>query len=300
MAIHQPMKDLYLVDLDQSLEGFRNFISSWVLKRQGTTIVVDPGPRATIPVLVEALKKLDVKKIDYILLTHIHIDHAGGTGLLMKDYPDAQVICHDKGIKHMVEPAKLWAGSLKVLGKVAEAYGEIAAIPKDNIQYQQSVQAGPLEFEVLETPGHAVHHISFKLDDLLFAGEVAGVSYPFDDGLYIRLATPPVFIYEVFKSSIEKVAALNVSHFCFGHYGYRRDVKAICDTALNQLDNWMAVVEKHHRAGTEPFAEAVFDEVLKNDRGLSLFSKLPVDVQQREKYFCFNSFKGMREYFKEK
>ena len=80
MATHEPMKDLYIVDLDQPLEGFYNFLNSWVYRRDGLTILVDPGPRSTIPVLVKALKDLDIKKLDYILLTHIHIDHAGGAG----------------------------------------------------------------------------------------------------------------------------------------------------------------------------------------------------------------------------
>ncbi|MGZ3597897.1 MAG: MBL fold metallo-hydrolase, partial [Syntrophales bacterium] len=104
MATHEPMKDLYIVDLDQPLEGFYNFLNSWVYRQGGLTIVVDPGPRSTIPVLVKALKELDVKKLDYILLTHIHIDHAGGAGLLVGHYPDAMVICHPKGIRHMIDP----------------------------------------------------------------------------------------------------------------------------------------------------------------------------------------------------
>ena len=297
MATHQPLENLYLIDLDQSLEGFRNFISSWVYRRGDVTILVDPGPRSTIPVLVDALKQAGVDQLDYIFLTHIHIDHAGGAGLLLEHYPDARVICHPKGIRHMVDPAKLWEGSRKVLGRVAEVYGEIAPIPEENISYKELVRIGDATVQVYETPGHAPHHLCYHIGDILFAGEVAGVYYPLEQGMYIRLATPPPFIYEVFRGSIDKMAALkNVTHLCFGHYGYCGDVKNVFDTARDQLDNWLATGEKHYKAGTEHFEERVFEEVLKTDRGLKYFYALPEDIQAREKNFCFNSFRGIRAY----
>jgi len=300
MAIHQPMKNLYIVDLDQPLEGFYNFLSSWVYMRDGLTIAVDPGPRHTIPVLVEALKELNVKKLDYILLTHIHIDHAGGTGVLVENYPDVRVICHPKGVRHLVDPSKLWEGSRKFLGKVAEVYGEIAAVPEKNFVYQNPFEIGGDVINIFETPGHALNHVCYQIGNLLFLGEVAGINYPLDDGLYLRIATPPPFIYEIYKSSLDKVAALDVSHVCFGHYGYREDVKNVFDTALDQLESFMTTVEKHYRLGSEPFDEVVYEDLLKNDRGLSTYYRLPKDVQSREKIFTLNSIRGMHDYLKEK
>lgn len=300
MALHQPMDNLYIVDLDQPLDGFRNFLSSWVYRHDGLIMAVDPGPRSTIPVLVDALKQLNVKKLDYILLTHIHIDHAGGTGVLVEHFPDAKVICHPKGIRHMVDPSKLWEGSRKFLGKVAEVYGEIAAIPEKNIRYENPISIGEETIKVYETPGHAINHLCYQIGNLLFLGEVAGINYPLEDALYLRIATPPPFIYEVYKSSLEKVAFLDVSHVCFGHYGYRQEVKAVFDTALDQLDNWMATVEKHYKAGGELNEERIYEDLLKNDRGLSTYHKLPEDVQSREKIFSLNSIRGMWDYLKEK
>jgi glyoxylase-like metal-dependent hydrolase (beta-lactamase superfamily II) len=300
MATHEPMKNLYIVDLDQPLEGFYNFLNSWIYRQDGLTVLVDPGPRSTIPVLVEALKELDVKKLDYILLTHIHIDHAGGAGLLVDYYPDAMVICHPKGIRHMIDPAKLWEGSRSFLGKVADVYGGIAAIPERNISYKNPIEAGGFTIDIFETPGHAPSHLCYQIGNLLFLGEAAGINYPLDQGLYLRIATPPPFIYEIYRNSLERAASLNVSHVCFGHYGYRQDVKNIFDTALNQLDNWLATVEKHHRMESEPFEESVYADLLKNDRGLSTYGTLPKDVQSREKIFSVNSIKGMRDYLQNK
>lgn len=119
--IHECGNNLFLIDLDQPREGFRHFISSWILLEKGGAVLVDTGPRSTIPVLKQALRKLGITKIPYILLTHIHIDHAGGTGLLMNDYPEAKVICHPKGIRHMVQPEKLWESSRQVLGPLARS-----------------------------------------------------------------------------------------------------------------------------------------------------------------------------------
>jgi glyoxylase-like metal-dependent hydrolase (beta-lactamase superfamily II) len=300
MAIHQPMKNLTIVDLDQPLEGFRNFLSSWVYIKDGLTLVVDPGPRSTIPVLVDALKDMGLKKIDDILLTHIHIDHAGGTGVLVEHFPDAKVICHPKGAKHMIDPAKLWEGSRKFLGKVADVYGEIAAIPEQNIGYQNPIEVGNEVIRVFETPGHALNHLCYQIGNVLFLGEVTGINYPLDNGLYLRIATPPPFIYEIYKGSLEKVAALEVSHVCFGHYGYRGDARNVFDTGLDQLENWMAAVEKHYKAGGELSEDRIYEDLLKNDRGLSLYGSLPADVQSREKIFSLNSIRGMWDYFKEK
>jgi glyoxylase-like metal-dependent hydrolase (beta-lactamase superfamily II) len=296
MVIHNPLDDLYLVDLDQPLEGFRNFIGCWIYQLDGITILVDPGPRSTIPVLINALKTKGIQKIDYILLTHIHVDHAGGAGLVLKDFPDARVICHSQGIRHLIDPLKLWEASKKVLGHVADVYGEIAAIPAGNIGYQDFIEAGRVNIRVFQTPGHASHHLSYQIGELLFAGEVAGIHYPLQEGLYLRLATPPVFRYEIFRASLEKAANLDISHICFGHYGYCREVRKVFDTALHQLDNWLALVEKHFRRGSEPFEEKVFADLLENDKGLTYYAGLPVDVQAREKYFSMNSINGMREY----
>ncbi|MDI6777341.1 MAG: MBL fold metallo-hydrolase [Syntrophales bacterium] len=292
----QIIENLYLIDLDQPLEGFRKFISAWLYTPRDLTILVDPGPRSTIPVLVEALEKQEVKKIDYILLTHIHIDHAGGTGLLLKYYPNAQVICHLQAIRHMIAPARLWESSRKVLGDVAEAYGEIVPVPEESIGYQEYIKAGEVVIKVIQTPGHAPHHLCYQTGEILFAGEVAGVTYPLEHGLYLRIATPPVFNYEVYRDSLEKVVALDVSHICFSHYGNREDVKNVFATAFAQLDNWLAITEKHYRAESESFEESVFTELLKNDPGLAHYGDLPYNIQARERYFSLNSIRGIREY----
>ncbi len=298
MHIHQKSEHLFLIDLDQEIEGFRQFISAWVYQGHKRTILIDPGPASTIPIVKEALRELRVNWLDYILLTHIHIDHAGGGGLLTTQYPEARVACHPKGIPHMVEPEKLWQGSLNVLGKVAETYGPIAPIRSNMISYPEKIEKGSLKVELFETPGHASHHLCYLVDGILFAGEVAGVNITMENDFYLRIATPPRFIYEVYKESLYKAANLDCDKICFGHYDTREDVNNVFDKAKEQLELWMETVRRHFEKDKKVEADDIFLDLLESDANIRAFAKLEQDIQKREKYFAINSINGMLGYLK--
>jgi len=294
--ITQWTEHLYMVDLDLPLTGFRQFISSWIYHKEGHALVVDPGPTSTIPVLVRALQELGIKRIDYLLLTHIHLDHGGGAGALLKHFPDTPVNCHPKGIAHLIEPEKLWQGSLKVLGKIARAYGPVQPVKKENLSYQQNIKVGPFSIEVIETPGHASHHVNYFVDGLLFAAETAGVSIPINGGFYQRIATPPRFIYNVYKTSLQKAAEIPAEHLCLGHYGLRSDAKTFFKAADDQLELWMNTLEDHLSTEDVYDEQAVLRRLLTSDPALRLFPKMERDIQKRELYFCRNSLQGMYQY----
>lgn len=296
MSIRQIQENLHLIDIDQALEGFRKFISAWLYRIGGSTILVDPGPASTIPYLAEQLKRTGVGRVDQVLLTHIHLDHAGGTGQLLRHFPEARVNCHPRGIPHMVAPQRLWEESKKVLGKVAEAYGEMAPVPEASIVWQERIPVGDSLVEAVETPGHAAHHVSYRVGDLLFAGEVGGVYVPLDAGLYCRPATPPPFQHGTFRDSIARIAALDVSLVCLGHYGCRQDVAGLFERARRQLDFWVDTVEKHLRTKREPFEEAVLADLIANDPNMAGWHSMPDDIRAREQNFCFNSIRGIRMY----
>jgi glyoxylase-like metal-dependent hydrolase (beta-lactamase superfamily II) len=300
MAIQQIRDNLYLIDIDQALEGFRKFISAWLYRVNGATLLVDPGPASTIPYLVDQLKQAEVDRVDHVLLTHIHLDHAGGTGQFLRHFPGAKVNCHPKGIPHLVAPQKLWEESKKVLGKVAEAYGEMAPVPESCISFRSRIDLGGASIEVIETPGHAPHHVSYRVGDILFAGEVGGVYAPIENGFYCRPATPPPFQHETFRDSIAKAASPGVSLVCLGHYGCRQDVAAIFERARRQLDFWVDTVERQFKAGGDPFEEAVLADLIANDPDMRGWHSLPEDIQAREHYFCFNSIRGIRGYLTKK
>ena len=295
MAIHQKTNNLFLVDLDQPLEGFRQFISCWIYKKQNKIILIDPGPLSTIPVLRNALAELGIAHIDYILLTHIHIDHAGGAGALLDHFPLAHVICHPRAIPHMIDPEKLWRGSLEVLGDIARTYKEIVPVPQNRIFYSTFID-DQIKVDIIETPGHALHHLNFLIDGFLFAGEVAGVNYPMQDELYLRIATPPRFVYEIYKDSLYKAADLKCQSLCFGHYDMRRDVTNIFDAAKQQLELWIKTVSLSYNNNHSVPVQEIFERLIEDDPCLASFNKLEDDIRKREKYFALNSIKGMLDY----
>lgn len=288
-------QNLFCIDLDQpSLPGFRRFISSWCWQSAGLRLLIDPGPLSTIPHLVRELREAGVDHLDYILLTHIHIDHAGGAGELLKHYPAAQVICHPEGIRHMIDPAKLWQGSLKVLGKTAEAYGEIIPIPVDKIKFAE--QIGATGIRTFLTPGHAQHHCCYLADDLLFAGEVTGVRSEVAQGIYVRPATPPRFILEVALDSIQRMIDLAPQRMIFAHYGLVEDALTHLNIGKKQLQLWVKGAVATSQLEGEERVQTFYDWLIEHDENFALIDQIPKDMLGREREFIGNSLRGMAEY----
>ena len=289
------LDNLACIDLDQpSLEGFRKFISSWIYQGDGFTLLVDPGPLSTIPRLCEELRARGVKRLDYVLLTHIHIDHAGGTGALMKEFPEAIALCHQDGIRHMVAPEKLWQGSRKVLGAVAEAYGEIVAVPEERIRFEERLDG--IGLRTFLTPGHAQHHCSYQLDDFLFVGEVSGVRCEVDQGIYLRPATPPRFILDVALDSIDRMAALAPRRMAFAHYGMVENGLEHLNIARRQLVLWVRGVAETLAVEPSRREDALFAWLVERDDQFRNIRNLPGDIQARERNFFGNSMRGMVEF----
>ncbi|MBN2333621.1 MAG: MBL fold metallo-hydrolase [Deltaproteobacteria bacterium] len=288
---------LHCIDLDQpKLEGFTKFLSAWVYQGDDFTFLVDPGPLSSIPFLVGELRRLGIETLDYILLTHIHIDHAGGTGRLLDHYPAARVICHPDGISHMVEPARLWEGSLKVLGYMAEAYGEIVPVPAASISF--AAEIGSTGIKAVLTPGHAQHHLCFFYDDLLFGGEVVGVRSEVPQGIYMRPATPPRFMLDVALESIDRVMALQPRYLVMAHYGLVEPAMEYLAIGRQQLLLWVEGVEETARQGTAGMEDRLFDWLVAHDDVYRNIRQLPPEIFARERYFLKNTMTGMLGYLK--
>jgi len=286
---------LSCIDLDEPrLEGFTKFISAWLYRGEDFTFLVDPGPLASIPHLLNELKSKKVEKLDYILLTHIHIDHAGGTGELLKTFPDARVICHPQGIKHMITPEKLWQGSLKVLGYMAEVYGEIVPVPEANISFSEEV--GDTGISVFKTPGHAQHHLCFFFENLLFAGEVVGVRSPVKSGIYMRPATPPRFMLDVALDSVERMLELKPEKMVIAHYGLVEPAMDYLEIGRDQLKLWVQGVAAVAMAGDTESEERLFQWLLENDTNYARINELDPKTYARERYFLGNTMRGMIGY----
>ena len=286
---------LTCIDLDlPALEGFRRFVSSWLYQGDDSTFLVDPGPLATIPHLLAELRRHGVQRLDFILLTHIHIDHAGGTGALLQAYPDAQVVCHPEGISHLVAPEKLWQGTRKVLGAMAEAYGEIVPVPSSRIAFSETI--GATGVRAYLTPGHAQHHLCFLLDDLLFGGEVAGVRTAVPEGIYLRPATPPRFLLPVALASLDRMIALAPRYLVFAHYGLVEPALDYLEIGRRQLRLWVRRVIATREVPESGREEACFDWLRDEDEIFRNIRQLPPELFTRERIFLGNTLRGMSEY----
>ena len=296
MSIYRYSDSLYLIDLPQKIQGFKNFISSWVYFGE-KIFLVDPGPKNSIEALTESLKEIGVDRIDYILLTHIHIDHAGGTGELLKHFQDAKVVVNERGIDHLINPERLWKGSLKVLGEIAKSYGEI--VPVDASRFVENVESA----EIIYTPGHAVHHQSYVIDEYVFVGEALGVYHEFDGLIYHRPATPPKFVYEIANSSIQKLKAYQDRNICFGHFGMSKNGTKIISGYEKQLKIWIKAVRNAVNELGEDFEsviEVVRKRLIEADESFSLIRKFDEETRKREEYFFRNAILGMYRYVIEK
>ncbi len=281
--IHQDSDmHVFRLTLPPPLPGFRDFITPWLILDRGHSIVVDPGPKSTAKDLIAKLKSFGVSRVDLVLLTHAHIDHCGSTADFLSAFPEARVVAHPKAVPHLLDPSRLWAGSLQVLGEKAVAYGPID--PVDPRAIAQDPRQIP-NLTIIDTPGHASHHQSYlytgKTTSVLFSGEAAGV---YLHGSYLRPATPPRFFFDVAYGSLTRLTATDPSIICYGHFGYTRD-SGWLNKAKDQLELWRTIV-------SEPLIPVVLRKLFKEDPFLAEFASLDPDIAQREEYFIENSIKG--------
>ena len=282
-----------LVDIPQELPGFHHFFAPWLVQ-DDLVLLVDVGPASWTPRLIEALHGLGVDRVDYVLLTHIHIDHAGGLGDFLTAYPSARVLCHAKGIPYMVEPTKLWEGSRQVLGSLAETFGAPRPVPAGRLVPHTENPVPGLQF--IETPGHAAHHLSFLYGGYLFAGEAAGNYFVCDGEEYLRPATPPRFFLDVSLASIDRLLALGDRPIYFPHCGTAARSHPLLQAAAQQLLRWKAVIAEQLRAGEADITVRSTSALLEQDPMLHSFRLMKPAEQDRERFFMGNSIQGFLGY----
>lgn len=292
-----------LIPLDQALTGFTDFIGAWLYQGDETAFLVDVGPASTVPALAAAIGEAGIDRLSAIFLTHIHIDHSGGIGDLLSRFPETPVVCHPKAIPHLSDPGRLWEGSLKTLGKTAEAYGPIAPVPEHLLKAAEApfeVGAGKKVHPYM-TPGHAPHHVSYRFGEVLFGGEAAGVFMDLGDGdVYLRPATPPRFFLETSLESLETLLSVDHQVYCFGHYGATRRTPELLAAHRDQLHRWAALIrEELDRGEGESLIDRCIGTLLARDPLMSAWPRLSPDVRQRERGFLTNSVKGFLGYLKE-
>ncbi|MFO8072345.1 MAG: MBL fold metallo-hydrolase [Polyangia bacterium] len=287
---------LELIDLDQPREGYRRFIGCWLWRDDGLCAIVDPGPRSSVEHLLGELRRRGVASLDLVLLTHVHLDHAGGVAEVLEAFPGARAYCHPRGRPHVENPKKLWEGSQRVLGEVAAMYGRPRPVPSASLAGEEEL--GERGIEAIPTPGHAPHHVSFLLDGVLFAGEAFGARLPLSGGRsYLRPATPPRFFPRRALESIERLAALEPEPelTAFAHWGSVRGARETSRIAAEQIDSWLEAIRELSDAAPSELEDLVFRRLQRTDPwfGRGRFDELDEDLRARERHFFANTLEGM-------
>jgi len=240
-------------------EYFRpGFASVHVLQRAGRAAIVDTGANSAVPLVMRALAALGVEPdaVDLLFLTHVHLDHAGGAGLLLERLPRARVIVHPRGAPHLIDPTKLEAATIAVYGKQAfeHLYGELVPIPPERIHESQDgekMPLGPSELLILHTPGHALHHqVLFDPEAAaVFAGDTLGVSYRELDTeagpFIVPTTTPTQFDPEQLLESVKRVVELGPESVYLTHFGRVTGVSRLAAALSAQIQRYAELSREH-------------------------------------------------------
>lgn len=236
--------------------GFQrpNFDAAYLVIEHGRAAFIDCGTRHSVPRLLEALRAAGLKPaaVDWLILTHVHLDHAGGAGVLMQQLPDAKLVVHPRGARHMIDPSKLWAGASAVYGEeeMQRSYGSLQPVPAERVVEAPDghvVDLAGRKLTCLDTPGHARHHnaIHDAASGCIFSGDTFGLSYrEFDtrNGPFILPTTSPVqFDPDALHCSIDRLLAFDPPAIYPTHFGRIEDVKRLGNDLHEQIDAAVAI-----------------------------------------------------------
>jgi len=201
------------------------YVYSVYIIHEEQAALIDPGPASILPAIEKTMERIGLRNLAYIIPTHIHIDHGGGTGSLAKRFPEAKVILHKLGEKHLVDPSHLVTSTKLAFGDDYETYlGPILPVPESRIIIPSDgmkINAGERKLQIIHAPGHAPHHIVvFDLKTKgVFCGEALGMRYPSAPEAPTPNIAPPGYDMEVYLQTIRKLAALKPRTLYYAHDG---------------------------------------------------------------------------------
>jgi glyoxylase-like metal-dependent hydrolase (beta-lactamase superfamily II) len=237
--------------VDLNFLGAPGIIATGLLQGRDGVALVDPGPSTTLGSLTAALqsKGIALSDVRAVLITHIHLDHAGATGTLLESCPAATVYVHEVGAPHMADPSKLLASASRLYGAdMDRLWGEVRPVPADRLRVvadeRLTVVGHPVE--VARTPGHATHHVSFFLPDngIAFVGDTAGICR--QTGRVVLPATPPPDIdLDAWRVSTSRILAWNPDVLFLTHFGPQRSPRGHFNDMWTRMDDWSRRVQAY-------------------------------------------------------
>lgn len=245
---------IYCVDCFYERE---NNACAYIISDEGKACIVETATNYSKKYLDAALLELGIssENVEFIALTHVHLDHAGGAGSYMRDFPRAKLVVHPRGARHMADPSKLIAGVCEVYGKeeTARMYGEILPIESERIISAEdgyTFTVGKKKIITVETPGHAKHHNAYydQSSGALFSGDAFGISYPqmlVKNGRWLIPTTSPVqFDPDSMVASIDKICALHPKKILLTHFGELPNIGEGAQQLRLRLAEYLEITEK--------------------------------------------------------
>jgi glyoxylase-like metal-dependent hydrolase (beta-lactamase superfamily II) len=237
-----------VITLDLNFQGRPYAIASYLIRSGDAVVLVESGPGTTRAALEADLAKegLSPRDVTHVLLTHIHLDHAGAAGWLARQ--GAEIYVHPVGAPHMLNPEKLIASATRIYGDRMETlWGEFLPVPEDKLhapQDMEEIAIGNLRFLPINTPGHAEHHYSYLFEDVCFTGDVGGVRIPGYQYLRVPMV-PPELHMERWHESMKRLRKEKFARIAPTHFGIFDDaewqLRAVED-ALDDVAHWMEAV----------------------------------------------------------
>jgi glyoxylase-like metal-dependent hydrolase (beta-lactamase superfamily II) len=300
MNVTEICEDLFLVDLETG--GFEGIAAAYILKG-AKSIIVETGPTSSVGNLFSSLLGLGIQPDDvaYVAVSHVHVDHAGGVGTLLKSLPNAKVIVHPNGLKHMIDPERLWKQTKLVLGKVADVYGAPEPVPEDRLVGAANSMIFDVgkntKLKVVETLGHAAHHLSFysQRHNGIFTGDAAGIYLSKVDA--VIPTTPPPFRLEMTLTSLEKLDHFKPKRLFYSHFGVADKAENRLRLYADQLRLWMKIAQEGVAKGDT--VEKITNRIFEEDRTMT---RIVAYVEANEilmKAGVGNSIQGLIESAKE-
>ena len=283
---------LFWFDLEPNNE--KEFITIYILIDNKITLI-ETGPACSHDNLIRGINKagFTLSDIDFIIPTHIHLDHFGGGGHIMEVCQNAKAVVHPNAVYHISNIDKWWSGSLAFLGDVAELYGEPLPIPEERIISAEDgfkLDLGTSTLNAIHTPGHAPHHIAWINNESSFVGDSLGLWYPEINKAFP--VTPGYYRHDLALQSIRYMSKLNIDELFYTHFGPRPAAGAFQQT-INEFETWMSIVEDGMNENLS--SKEILDTLFLTQDGLKL-TDIKHGIHQRNTHL--GSIEGMMGWIK--
>lgn len=300
--------------VDLEFLGYSEIIATVVIQGPMGVALIDPGPSTTIENLRAALARrgIAITDVRQLLLTHIHLDHAGATGFLVKEHPSIEVVVHERGAPHMIDPSKLMASATRLYGQhdMDRLWGPFLPVPADRVRVLaggERINAAGRELDVAYTPGHASHHVSYfdASSRIAFVGDTAGIRRPSHSpaggGTYVMPPTPPPDVdLDAWRISQSKILAWDPDTLFLTHFGPHHGARLHFQELMDHLASWSFTVRRL-------LADTALDDAQRQQRfvdGALLELRRAVGEQDAEKYSRAGridySWQGLSRYWRKR